>query len=136
MIVCGKVRDGDRRTVVIKDGADLLSTPPPGGVESETRTVLIVDDLVQSGGTLVECARQLRATAHPKVKLRLWCFVTHPVFPNDSWRRFLPGGDAHGVFDRFYTTDSRPKVAELLQAPPADDLFVVIPLMPLANALL
>ncbi|GFP78946.1 ribose-phosphate pyrophosphokinase 3 mitochondrial, partial [Phtheirospermum japonicum] len=43
MIVCAKVREGDQRIVRIKEG------DPKG------RHVVIVDDLVQSGGTLAEC---------------------------------------------------------------------------------
>jgi adenine/guanine phosphoribosyltransferase-like PRPP-binding protein len=42
-IVCAKVREGDNRIVRIKEG-------DPAG-----RHVVIVDDLVQSGGTLIEC---------------------------------------------------------------------------------
>lgn len=42
-IVCNKVREGDQRIVCIKEG-------DPRG-----RHVVIVDDLVQSGGTLIEC---------------------------------------------------------------------------------
>ncbi|KAL4193770.1 hypothetical protein AMTRI_Chr06g178520 [Amborella trichopoda] len=43
MVICTKVRDGDKRIVRIKEGN-------PAG-----RHVVIVDDLVQSGGTLFEC---------------------------------------------------------------------------------
>uniref|UniRef100_A0A6N2LDZ4 Phosphoribosyltransferase domain-containing protein n=1 Tax=Salix viminalis TaxID=40686 RepID=A0A6N2LDZ4_SALVM len=42
-IICAKVREGDQRIVRIKEGN------PQG------RHAVIVDDLVQSGGTLVEC---------------------------------------------------------------------------------
>jgi len=42
-VICTKVRDGDKRIVQIKEGN------PKG------RHVVIVDDLVQSGGTLIEC---------------------------------------------------------------------------------
>lgn len=42
-IICNKVREGDQRFVRIKEG-------DPRG-----RHVVIVDDLVQSGGTLIEC---------------------------------------------------------------------------------
>ena len=33
-------------------------------------------------------------------------YVTHPVFPKESWRRFTGGGFAH-----FWVTDSCPTVA-------------------------
>ncbi len=39
---------------------------------------VIVDDLVQTGGTLLECAKALRA----KGCMGVSCFVTHAVFPN------------------------------------------------------
>ncbi|KAH9708687.1 Ribose-phosphate pyrophosphokinase 3 [Citrus sinensis] len=47
MIVCNKVRDGNQRIVRIKEG-------DPRG-----RHIVIVDDLVQSGGTLIECQENL-----------------------------------------------------------------------------
>ena len=42
-VVCNKVREGDKRIVRLKEGN-------PKGCH-----VVIVDDLVQSGGTLIEC---------------------------------------------------------------------------------
>ena len=42
-MVCNKVREGDKRIVRLKEGN-------PAGCH-----VVIVDDLVQSGGTLIEC---------------------------------------------------------------------------------
>lgn len=42
-IICAKVREGDQRIVRLKEG------------EPKGRHVVIVDDLVQSGGTLIEC---------------------------------------------------------------------------------
>lgn len=42
-VVCTKVREGDKRIVRLKEGN-------PSGCH-----VVIVDDLVQSGGTLIEC---------------------------------------------------------------------------------
>jgi len=46
-VICTKVRDGDKRIVRLKEGT------------AKGRHVVIVDDLVQSGGTLVECQRLL-----------------------------------------------------------------------------
>lgn len=46
--VCAKVRDGDKRRVQLNDG------------DVAARDVLIVDDLVRSGGTLIEwCAMRV-----------------------------------------------------------------------------
>ncbi len=42
-IICTKVRDGNNRIVRLNEG------------EPQGRHVVIVDDLVQSGGTLIEC---------------------------------------------------------------------------------
>lgn len=50
-IICTKVRDGAKRIVRLKEG------------EPEGRHVVIVDDLVQSGSTLIEC--QVRLLALP-----------------------------------------------------------------------
>ena len=56
-VICTKVRDGDKRIVRLKEGS------------ARGRHVVIVDDLVQSGGTLVECQRllktQVRAPSFP-----------------------------------------------------------------------
>ena len=46
-MICTKVRDGDKRIVRLKEG------------EPRGRHVVIVDDLVQSGGTLRECQKLL-----------------------------------------------------------------------------
>lgn len=58
-IVCNKVRDGNQRIVRIKEG-------DPRG-----RHIVIVDDLVQSGGTLIEC----------QVYNFLFCFVHFQFLP-------------------------------------------------------
>ncbi|XP_022776144.1 ribose-phosphate pyrophosphokinase 4-like isoform X1 [Durio zibethinus] len=71
-IVCNKVRIGDQRIVRIKEG------------EAAGRHVVIVDDLVQSGGTLIECQRVLAANGAAKIS----AYVTHGIFPNRSWQRF------------------------------------------------
>ena len=46
-VICTKVRDADKRIVRLKEG------------EPRGRHVVIVDDLVQSGGTLIECQKLL-----------------------------------------------------------------------------
>jgi phosphoribosylpyrophosphate synthetase len=109
-IICTKVRDGDKRIVRLKEGA-------PAG-----RHVVIVDDLVQSGGTLVECARALKAAGAAQVS----AYVTHGVFPGRSWERFLAptpeaaaaaGADdsSAAVFTHFWMTDSCPPTVRAVE---------------------
>ena len=90
-VICGKVRVGDERRITIQDG------DPKG------RNIVIVDDLVQTGGTLYECGLALKRSG----ALGVSAFVAHAVFPGDAWKRFLRGGDRH-VFDTFWVTNSIP----------------------------
>ncbi|CAI0461318.1 unnamed protein product [Linum tenue] len=73
------VREGDKRIVRIKEGN-------PAGCH-----VVIVDDLVQSGGTLIECQKVLAAHGAAKVS----AYVTHGVFPKRSWERFTHKNDGN-----------------------------------------
>ncbi|CAM8876755.1 unnamed protein product [Rhodiola kirilowii] len=94
MIVCAKVREGDQRIVRLKEG-------DPNG-----RHVVIVDDLVQSGGTLIECQKVLANHGAAKIS----AYVTHGIFPNNSWKRFKhdnEGNPANGL-TYFWITDSCP----------------------------
>ncbi|CAN6274686.1 unnamed protein product [Urochloa humidicola] len=84
MIVCNKVREGDKRIVRIKEG------------NPEGRHVVIVDDLVQSGGTLRECQKVLASHGAAKVS----AYVTHAVFPKQSYERFM-GSNSAGPGDQF-----------------------------------
>ncbi|KAJ4835788.1 ribose phosphate diphosphokinase subunit prs4 [Turnera subulata] len=93
MVVCAKVREGDKRIVRIKEGN-------PAGCH-----VVIVDDLVQSGGTLIECQKVLAAHGAAKVS----AYVTHGVFPKSSWERFTHRADgSEKAFSYFWITDSCP----------------------------
>ena len=46
--------------------------------------VVIVDDLIMSGGTVVECVGALKKAGATAVS----AYVTHAVFPRDTWRQF------------------------------------------------
>ena len=92
------MRDGDARRVTIKEGA------PKG------RHCVIVDDLVQTGGTLAESAKAVLAAGAAKVS----CFVTHGVFPNQSWKKFVDGPHK-GIFEKVWITDSVPGTAAAVQ---------------------
>ncbi|KAF8016494.1 hypothetical protein BT93_H1879 [Corymbia citriodora subsp. variegata] len=109
MIVCAKVREGDQRIVRLKEG------DPKG------RHVVIVDDLVQSGGTLVECQKLLAAHGAKRIS----AYVTHGIFPKRSWERFEHdnGGNPENGLTYFWITDSCPRtVNEVLNRPPFEVL--------------
>jgi len=102
-VICTKVRDGEKRLVQLKEG-------DPRG-----RHVVIVDDLVQSGGTIIECQKllALKGAAHVSA------YVTHGVFPKESYNRFQsegpdgasPRGSSIG-FRYFWLTDSIPSTVK------------------------
>jgi phosphoribosylpyrophosphate synthetase len=86
--------------------------------------VVIVDDLVQSGGTLYECAMALKA----KGARNIYAFATHAVFPNDSWKAFSKNLGGHrAIFEKFFVTNSVPTITDNL---PKDDVFEVLDLLP------
>ena len=113
IIVCGKTRgEGDQRSVVIQDG------------DASGRHIVIVDDLVQTGGTLYESGKVLKDAGAKSVN----AFVTHAVFPDNSWKRFNVGGD-RACFDKFWVTNSIPTVTDKL--PEHNGIFEVLDLMDL-----
>lgn len=110
LIVCGKTRgEGDTRNVVIQDG------------DGSGRHIIIVDDLVQTGGTLYETGKLLKEAGAETVN----AFVTHGVFPNGSWKPFNKGGEK-ACFDKFWVTNSIPTVTDTL--PVEDGIFEVLDL--------
>lgn len=108
-IVCGKKRDLDdpsKRTIVIKDG------------NPEGKHVVVIDDMVQSGGTLTECGKVLKAHGAKSVS----AFVSHGIFPRNAHKRFAKGGD-RAIFDNFWVTNSNPVGIKDI---PAGDCFEVL----------
>jgi phosphoribosylpyrophosphate synthetase len=65
-----------------------------------------------------ECVKKAGATA-------VSCFVTHAVFPNESWKKFVAG---KGPFETFFITDSVPQVSAKLAS---QEPFEIINLAPL-----
>ena len=100
----------NKRVVVISEGQ------PKG------KHVLIMDDLIQTGGTLYECAVGLKKAGAKTVS----GFVVHAVFPGGGWKRFMKGGD-RAVFERFWLSSSNPAVCAQI---PSGDVFEVLDLAP------
>ncbi|RUS77199.1 hypothetical protein EGW08_015026 [Elysia chlorotica] len=99
LIICAKRRmEGNKRIVTVKDG------DPKG------KHVVIVDDLVQTGGTLLECAKALLQGGATAIS----AYVTHAVFPNQSWKKFTHTVEgAQPAFANFWITDSLPHAPEI-----------------------
>jgi phosphoribosylpyrophosphate synthetase len=108
IVICGKVRDGEKRIVTIQDG------------DPKDLHVIIVDDLVQTGGTLIECAGALKRAGAASVS----AYVTHAVFPK-GWKKFSRNEDGQdSPFDTFFVTNSNPSVTDNL--PKENDVFQVL----------
>ena len=98
---CMKTRRGNRREVVLQEG------------NIKGKKVFIIDDLVQSGGTLIECKDLMYTMGATSVN----AYVTHGVFPRESWRKFLPENTPKGKrpFDEFVLTDSIPSTSRAVK---------------------
>jgi len=83
---------------------------------------VLVDDLVQTGGTLINCAECVMKAGAVAVS----CFVTHAVFPNESWKKFVAG---KGPFETFFITDSIPQVSRLLASHAPFEVISLAPLL-------
>lgn len=101
-IVCHKVREGNQRVVTVKEG-------DPAG-----KHVVIVDDLVMTGGTLLECRKALADKGAEQVS----AYVSHGVFPRESWKKFPDAG-----FSRFWLTDSCPATVQVIRNIPPFEIL-------------
>jgi len=70
--------------------------------------------LVQSGGTLIECAQALLNHGAAEVS----AFVSHGIFPNESWKKFLHENQPKVHFHTFYVTNTYPNTQVLVNKPP------------------
>jgi len=86
-IICQKVRDGEKRIITIKEG------DPKG------KKIILIDDLIQTGGTLREAAKKLLEFGAETVL----AYCPHGVFPNESWKKF-----DGSVIKKVFITDSCP----------------------------
>lgn len=117
-VVCSKIREGDRRYITITQGQEAITG----------RDLVLLDDLVHSGGTLKECITALRKDYQPR---SISLFVTHAIFENDTWKAFVEMWE-QGIIQTFYLCDTTPQAVKLDGIGPfrtisiADDLADVL----------
>jgi ribose-phosphate pyrophosphokinase len=100
--VAAKIRRGDRSVEIRFDDPAALAGRP----------VLLVDDIVSSGGTLITCAKALAAAGAGPID----AVVTHALFPNEMTRDFVQAG--------IRSVRSTNSVLHPTNAIPLDDIFV------------
>ncbi len=71
----------------------------------EGRHVIIYDDMIRTGGSLIEAARAYRAAGATRVS----AVATHGLFPGQALARL----EASGMIDRIACTDTHPRAREL-----------------------
>lgn len=110
IVICSKIRRGNDRDVIVKDG------DPTG------KHCVLVDDLVQSGGTLLEAGSALVRHGAKAVS----AFVVHAIFPKQSYQKFLHTSPeaAKVKFDNFWTTNTLPTTGQLTGQKPFKVLSV------------
>lgn len=104
-ISCSKIRDGDKR-IITCDFGELPIKVTPKLINGELETI-IVDDLVQTGSTLIEVCKVLKKKGVKKVN----AYVTHVVFPDDSHMRFIDAPE-NERFCYFYHTNTNPDISK------------------------
>ena len=72
------------------------------------RHVVIYDDMIRSGGSLLGAARAYKAAGAEKI----WALATHGLFPGDALKRLRESGLLEGIV----CTDSHPRARELAGA--------------------
>lgn len=69
------------------------------------REVIIYDDMIRTGGSLLDAARAYQAAG----ARRIWAIATHGLFPGDALTRLKTSG----LFEAIVVTDSHPRARQL-----------------------
>ncbi|MCC7383559.1 MAG: ribose-phosphate diphosphokinase [Deltaproteobacteria bacterium] len=69
------------------------------------RDVIIYDDMIRTGGSLLDAARAYQAAG----ARRIWAIATHGLFPGDALSRLKTSG----LFEAIVVTDSHPRARQL-----------------------
>lgn len=133
-ITCSKERIGNVRRIKIDEGLELLlkkknaSNVNKLSVSVNTHqlkdgniNLFIIDDLVQSGGTLKETVKGIKEFLdgygfdNTEDRVKFYPIVTHAVFPGNKNNEFFNNIKGSKI-EKLITTDSRPtKVAEIVK---------------------
>jgi ribose-phosphate pyrophosphokinase len=103
-----KRRRGGSQTEVTAVNADVAG-----------RTVVIYDDMVRTGGSLLNAARVYKSAGAAE----LHAVATHAVFPGESFARVRDSG----LFGKIVSTDSHPRARAL--APAGLEVASIVPLL-------
>jgi ribose-phosphate pyrophosphokinase len=113
-IIFEKRRVGNQRIVRVVSGV------PKG------KHVLIIDDLIQTGGTILECVKVIKECGASRVS----AYVTHGVFPNESFLKFFPDQKTgECLLETFYITNTIPTVSKRLENQPPFRILSVAPVL-------
>lgn len=106
-VICSKIREGNLRKIIVREK---VNWPEDQSIQLDN--VVIIDDLVQSGETLLSCAEALKSLGALKLLgfTKISAYVTHAVFPNDAWKKFTTGK----VINEFIITNTNPEVSDKL----------------------
>ncbi|HYE21943.1 MAG TPA: ribose-phosphate diphosphokinase [Tepidisphaeraceae bacterium] len=86
----------------------------------ENRVVIIYDDMIRTGGSLLQAARAYKDAGARS----LAAVTTHGLFPTDALARLLDSA----LFSHIVCTDSHPRARELAQAEPRLQVLPTAPL--------
>jgi phosphoribosylpyrophosphate synthetase len=101
-IICEKVRGaGTKRIVTVIEGEARLKS-------NAIKHILIVDDILNSGGTLLECAKVLKekSSGVTENQIKVSAYITHAIF-NKAFFDSVAAGKFK-IFENVYITDSIP----------------------------
>lgn len=104
-LICSKIRDKDQRKIIIRDRVNY-----PEDLNL-IKHVIIIDDLAQSGQTLLSCAEALKKEYGFE---KIYAYVTHAVFPNNAWKKFTITNQ-NDVIEEFFITNTNPTVSDYLK---------------------
>ncbi len=140
-ITCGKTRKNDERIIKIESGMDNLTEKGASGLRVKRNNqinMFILDDLVQSGGTLTESIKGIISYLKSECPedsdfidtIKFDTLVTHSVFPKDEnlVKFFNPSEHVN----KLVTSDSRPLRVNYIKETYSDKISV-IPIAPVLH---